>query len=200
MQLLKWLLVEMHATSTDGARPQTLHMLQMHSVIRLGNLGSLEGRCDHMRWPLWRLGVLHSRTPVTTKSSQSFLQSLCYPYRASLATFCKHNHNHKYVSQRRWIQTSHVACLPTQANHGEDAWPSSAAFDLIADALSSDAERKDAIKKGGAIFAFTLKNEQGEQQDWHIDLKETGTVGKGLAPEGKKPGGQLPALSRRSHT
>ncbi|GAB7329734.1 hypothetical protein MBLNU13_g01464t1 [Cladosporium sp. NU13] len=69
----------------------------------------------------------------------------------------------------------------------EDAWPSSAAFDVIASALSSDAERKDAIKKGGAIFAFTLKNEQGEQESWHIDLKETGTVGKGLAPEGKKP-------------
>jgi predicted phage gp36 major capsid-like protein len=74
----------------------------------------------------------------------------------------------------------------------KDAWPSSAAFDAIASALSSDAERKDAIKKGGAIFAFTLKNEQGEQESWHIDLKETGTVGKGLAPEGKKPGGKFP--------
>ena len=75
----------------------------------------------------------------------------------------------------------------------KDAWPSSAAFDVIASALSSDAERKDAIKKGGAIFAFTLKNEQGEQESWHIDLKETGTVGKGLAPEGKKPSGELSA-------
>lgn len=73
----------------------------------------------------------------------------------------------------------------------QDAWPSSAAFDAIASALSSDAERKDAIKKGGAIFTFTLKNEQGEQESWHIDLKETGTVGKGLAPEGKKPGGKF---------
>merc|ERR1711915_780244 len=69
----------------------------------------------------------------------------------------------------------------------EDAWPSSVAFDAIASALSNDAERRDAIKKGGAIFAFTLKNEQGEQKDWYIDLKETGTVGKGLAPENKKP-------------
>jgi hypothetical protein len=78
----------------------------------------------------------------------------------------------------------------------KDAWPSSAAFDVIASALSSDAERKDAIKKGGAIFAFTLKNEQGEQESWHIDLKETGTVGKGLAPEGKKPGGELSTICR----
>ncbi|KAK3071149.1 hypothetical protein LTR53_007815 [Teratosphaeriaceae sp. CCFEE 6253] len=68
----------------------------------------------------------------------------------------------------------------------EDAWPSSATFDLIASALSDDSERKDAIKKGGEIFAFTLKNDQGETADWYIDLKETGTVGKGLAPEGKK--------------
>jgi hypothetical protein len=76
-------------------------------------------------------------------------------------------------------------------DHDQDAWPSSAAFDLIASALSSDAERKDAIKKGGAIFAFTLKNEAGEQKDWYIDLKETGKVGKGLAPADKKPTGKL---------
>ena len=33
------------------------------------------------------------------------------------------------------------------------------------------------------------KNEAGEQKEWYIDLKETGEVGKGLAPEGKKPSG-----------
>jgi len=73
----------------------------------------------------------------------------------------------------------------------KDAWPSSEAFDLIASALSDEKERKDAIKKGGAIFAFTLKNADGEQKDWYIDLKETGKVGKGLAPEGKKSSGML---------
>ena len=72
-----------------------------------------------------------------------------------------------------------------------DAWPSSAGFDLIADALKDDAQKQDAIKKGGNIFAFTLKNDQGKEESWHIDLKETGTVGKGLAPKGKKPGGKL---------
>merc|ERR1712182_18390 len=46
----------------------------------------------------------------------------------------------------------------------------------------------DATKKGGNIFALTLKNDQGKEESWHIDLKETGTVGKGLAPQGKKPG------------
>ncbi|KAF2470924.1 sterol-binding-like protein [Lindgomyces ingoldianus] len=65
-------------------------------------------------------------------------------------------------------------------------FPSSAAFDAIAASLStSESDRRDAIKKGGAIFAFQLKN--GEKvESWYIDLKETGTVGKGTAPEGKK--------------
>lgn len=60
---------------------------------------------------------------------------------------------------------------------------------MIAQALSDESERKDAIKKGGAIFAFTLKNDQGETADWFVDLKETGAVGKGSAPEGKKANG-----------
>ncbi|EGP87871.1 unnamed protein product [Zymoseptoria tritici ST99CH_1A5] len=68
----------------------------------------------------------------------------------------------------------------------DDSWPSSAAFDAISDALNSDKERKDAVKQGGAVFAFNLKNAQGQEQAWHIDLKETGKVGKGAAPEGKK--------------
>ncbi|ORX96359.1 SCP2 sterol-binding domain-containing protein [Clohesyomyces aquaticus] len=66
------------------------------------------------------------------------------------------------------------------------AIPSSVAFDAISASLSSsDADRKDAIKKGGAIFAFTIKNGD-KTESWYIDLKETGTVGKGAAPEGKK--------------
>jgi hypothetical protein len=75
-----------------------------------------------------------------------------------------------------------------------EAFPSSGAFDLLSSALSSDAERKDAIKKGGAIFAFTLKNSDGGTADWHIDLKESGTVGSGAAPEGKKANGKHTTL------
>jgi putative sterol carrier protein len=67
-----------------------------------------------------------------------------------------------------------------------DAFPSSAAFDGISSVLSSESDRKAAIKQAGAIFAFTLKNSAGETDSWYLDLKETGTVGKGLAPEGKK--------------
>jgi len=68
----------------------------------------------------------------------------------------------------------------------DDNFPSSAAFDAISDALSTDAERKDAVKQGQSIFAFNLKNAQSQEQAWYIDLKETGKVGKGPAPEGKK--------------
>lgn len=53
---------------------------------------------------------------------------------------------------------------------------------------ASDADRKDAIKQGNAVFAFTLKNKAGETADWHIDLKQSGTVGTGL---GEKPTGEL---------
>ncbi|KAH8754915.1 putative fatty acid-binding protein [Hyaloscypha finlandica] len=66
-----------------------------------------------------------------------------------------------------------------------DAFPSSEAFEAIHAALqSSDEERKDAIKQGNAVFAFTLKNKAGETESWHIDLKNKGEVGKGL---GDKP-------------
>ena len=71
-----------------------------------------------------------------------------------------------------------------------DSFPSSAAFDAINDSLkSNDADRKDAVKKGNAIFAFTLKNGSGESESWYIDLKEKGEVAKGEAPEGKKANG-----------
>ena len=40
------------------------------------------------------------------------------------------------------------------------------------------------------MFAFALKNKEGSIQSWYIDLKEKGVVGKGEAPEGKKPDGE----------
>lgn len=67
------------------------------------------------------------------------------------------------------------------------AFPASEAFDLINQSLQSDeAERKNAIKQGQAVFAFTLKNKAGETDSWHIDLKKEGVVAKGL---GDKPTG-----------
>ncbi|OAL38932.1 hypothetical protein AYO20_01683 [Fonsecaea nubica] len=69
----------------------------------------------------------------------------------------------------------------------DDAFPSSVAFDAINESLASnDAERKSAIKQAGAVFAFKLTNSSGKEEAWYIDLKETGKVGKGEAPTGKK--------------
>lgn len=68
--------------------------------------------------------------------------------------------------------------------HLPDAFPSSVAFDAIQSSLKSDeAGRQDAIKKGGAIFAFTLKNKAGATESWYIDLKDAGEVGKGEPPK-----------------
>lgn len=67
-----------------------------------------------------------------------------------------------------------------------DKFPSSAAFDAINTSLQDPADKKDAIKQGNAVFAFTLKNDAGETESWHIDLKNKGEVGKGL---GEKPNG-----------
>lgn len=76
------------------------------------------------------------------------------------------------------------------------AFPSSQAFELINNALKeSPAEKKDAVKKGGAIFGFTLKNKQGAQESWYIDLKDEGKVGKGAAPEGGKADGMYYSFS-----
>jgi hypothetical protein len=46
------------------------------------------------------------------------------------------------------------------------------------------------VKKGNAIFAFTLKNAKGETDSWYIDLKDKGEVAKGEAPEGKQADGE----------
>lgn len=81
--------------------------------------------------------------------------------------------------------------VPLICNSKPADFPSSAAFDAMNAAFSDDAQRKAAIKSGNAIFAFTLKNQNGAQESWHVDLKETGKVGKGTAPDGKKANGKL---------
>lgn len=75
------------------------------------------------------------------------------------------------------------------------SFPASEAFDAINEALKADdAARKSALKTANAVFAFTLKNKAGETESWHIDLKEKGTVGKGL---GEKPTGTFPSHLHR---
>ena len=47
------------------------------------------------------------------------------------------------------------------------------------------------MKAGQAIFAFVLKNAQGETDSWYIDLKDKGEVAKGEAPAGGKADGEF---------
>ena len=76
----------------------------------------------------------------------------------------------------------------------DPAFPNSEAFDLINQSLAENpSDKKDAIKKAGSIFAFTLKNKSGATQSWYIDLKKEGEVAKGAAPEGGKADGKCAA-------
>jgi putative sterol carrier protein len=90
------------------------------------------------------------------------------------------------IADRKHLFPSHSLLQKSELTQHKANFPSSAAFDAINTALSSPSERADAIKKGGAIFAFTLKNPSGAQESWHIDLKDSGRAGKGTAPDGKK--------------
>jgi len=60
-------------------------------------------------------------------------------------------------------------------------FPSSAVFEQIAQRLKDESAKKEAMKKANAIFAFELSN-KGKKQEWYIDLKNAGQVGKGASP------------------
>ncbi|KAJ5998394.1 hypothetical protein N7451_006204 [Penicillium sp. IBT 35674x] len=69
----------------------------------------------------------------------------------------------------------------------KDSHPSSAAFDVINETLQGDeAGRKEAINGAKAIVAFNIKNKDGKEEIWHLDLKNKGEVGQGSAPAGAK--------------
>jgi len=46
---------------------------------------------------------------------------------------------------------------------------------------ATEAERKQQIKKTNGIFELRIKNKEGKEVVWTIDLKKTGTVYKGAA-------------------
>ncbi|KAJ6445095.1 fatty acid-binding protein [Purpureocillium lavendulum] len=85
-----------------------------------------------------------------------------------------------------------VICVLLYANTfpipSAEKFPSSGLFDAINGAIGDRENKADlakAIKQANAIFGFVLKNQAGETQSWHVDLKETGRVAKGL--DGVKP-------------
>lgn len=64
--------------------------------------------------------------------------------------------------------------------------PSTQIFDRIAQKLdSSDSAKQQAIKDINGLYAFYLTG--GGGGEWFVDAKESGQVGKGLAPEDKSP-------------
>lgn len=63
-------------------------------------------------------------------------------------------------------------------------------------ALSSEADKKQAMDMGKGIYAFTLKNAAGDTDSWHIDLKNEGKVAKGV---GEKPDGMRLLPKTMSH-
>ncbi|KAJ5087364.1 hypothetical protein N7456_010980 [Penicillium angulare] len=69
----------------------------------------------------------------------------------------------------------------------KDSHPSSAAFDVIHQTLQGDeAGRKEAVNGAKAIVAFNIKNKEGKEESWFLDLKNKGEVGQGAAPAGGK--------------
>ncbi|GAA5884765.1 hypothetical protein JCM16303_005264 [Sporobolomyces ruberrimus] len=65
----------------------------------------------------------------------------------------------------------------------DSAFPASKTFDEINEGLSkmSEKEKKDNMKKVNGIFEMRLKNKEGKESIWTIDLKKEGTVYKGNA-------------------
>ncbi|KAG8757243.1 hypothetical protein FRC14_002241 [Serendipita sp. 396] len=64
-----------------------------------------------------------------------------------------------------------------------DGFKSSEHLDAIAKAVScmSDAEKQAQIKKVNGVFQFQIKNAEGKEENWTIDLKKEGTIYKGPA-------------------
>ena len=80
---------------------------------------------------------------------------------------------------------------PAEIPVSDPSFPASVAFDQVEEILKkSDVNRKEAIQKANAIFAFCLKNKEGKEKTWYIDLKNKGEVGQGSAPVGDKATGE----------
>ncbi|KAK6462189.1 SCP2 sterol-binding domain-containing protein [Scheffersomyces coipomensis] len=66
-----------------------------------------------------------------------------------------------------------------------EGFDSSEFLTLLEAGLSDDATRKKAISGVKAVIVFTLKNKDGKDQSWALDLKKEGTISKveGTAPK-----------------
>ncbi|RIB03501.1 SCP2 sterol-binding domain-containing protein, partial [Gigaspora rosea] len=60
-----------------------------------------------------------------------------------------------------------------------EGFKSSAIFDEIQTSVSNEKTKEDAIKKVKAIFELKIKNPEGKEQIWTLDLKKEGTIQTG---------------------
>ncbi|CAG8484023.1 238_t:CDS:2 [Paraglomus occultum] len=58
---------------------------------------------------------------------------------------------------------------------------SSAVFEQIEKALQSETVKKDTINKTKGVFELNIKNAEGKEQIWALDLKKEGTIKTGKA-------------------
>lgn len=59
-----------------------------------------------------------------------------------------------------------------------DGFNASDLFKELSDGLKDDAIRKKAISGVKAVIVLTLKNKEGKDQSWVLDLKKDGTITK----------------------
>ncbi|KAG7194312.1 Oleate-induced peroxisomal protein [Scheffersomyces spartinae] len=59
-----------------------------------------------------------------------------------------------------------------------DGFNSSPMWEMIENGLQQPDLKEKAIKSVGAILVITLKNKDGKEQSWVMDLKDKGTVAK----------------------
>ncbi|RCK67111.1 Oleate-induced peroxisomal protein POX18 [Candida viswanathii] len=67
-----------------------------------------------------------------------------------------------------------------------DGFNASPLFKELNDGLADKAKAQEAVKAVNAIIVITLKNKEGKEQSWVLDLKKDGTLAKvdGAAPKG----------------
>ncbi|KAF8002468.1 hypothetical protein OXX80_006630 [Metschnikowia pulcherrima] len=59
-----------------------------------------------------------------------------------------------------------------------DGFNASSLFQELSDGLKDEAIKKKAIAGVKAVIVITLKNKEGKEQSWVLDLKKDGTVTK----------------------
>lgn len=59
-----------------------------------------------------------------------------------------------------------------------DGFNSSSLFKELSDGLSDEAIKKKAISGVKAVIVITLKNKEGKEQSWLLDLKNAGEIKK----------------------